>query len=621
MLHFANKNISRSKTALENKDFQTSIKYCNDELKKNKRNVDVYLIRGSAYNQLGKTDLAIEDFKSAYQLDPSNIDILKKLFFSYAKIKDIQNSALVCNTIISQFPSDNDEFVYQEICRLLMEREQYENCLKLLTDIVQRSGEHHIFHHLMGLNYYHLNDFENAIKQFKKALKKESNIRYLLSLVECYHRINQSDKAHKELLKFWKEQHSIQDFDKEDKTSIISALADSCIKMLNFEEAINWYNDLLIIEESREGKIEIEHKKAHIYKMLKQYDKALEIYQIIIRTSSNSIKEFIECADIFKRQGKYKEAFEEYKKVLFLEPTNIYAILGIANICIMKHDYNQAHELLDIAYLNNKQNPIYLKQCADIYLELLDKEKNNEDKVANLKEKLYQMLPFLIQNHGQDIENYEKLIHLAISDEKYDYAKEIADKAVMFCPDNKSRLLQAYTLSYIDNQVGETYYETYLSYQGDKAEVSYYKAKYSYILGEFEEAFAYLTETLSLNEYHTMALELLVQVLFNLKQHDNALQVSERLISNNQYNAEYYYKCGIILARLKRYEDAIHYFKNAIMLNNFYLDAYYNLATVYYKLIDFDESLKCYKIIIYLNPDYNQDVYMKIAEIYKSGGR
>lgn len=615
-----NKNISRSRTALENKDFQTAIKYCNNELKVNKRNVDIYLIRGAAYNQLGKTDLAIVDFKSAYQLDPSNLDILKKLFFSYAKIKDIHNCLTVCNTIMQQYPSDNDEFVYQEICGLLMERQQYENCLKLLQDIIRVSGEHHIYYHLMGLNYYHLNNFEEAVKYFNRALKNEFNTKYLLSLVECYHRTNQSDKAYKELIKLWKEQKTITEMPKEEKVLLIHSLADTCIKMLNFDEAINWYNDLLILEETREGKIEIEHKKAHIYKMLKQYDKALEIFQIIIQTNNNSVKEFLECADLYKRLGKYKEAFEEYKKVIYLDSSNPVATIGLANLCIMKHDYNQANELLNIAYINNRQNVHYLKQCAELYFDLLEKERNVADKTKEIKEKLYEMLSSLLIASPQDIDNYERLIHLYIEDKMYDEAKEVSDKAITNTSDNKAKLLQAYSISFLDSQIGEVYYENYLSSQGDKVEVEYYKAKNLFILNDNDNALSYLVDALSLDEYHTPSLELLVQVLFNLKKNEEALSASEKLISSNLYCAEYYFKSGIILARLKRYEDAIKYLNSAILFNNFYLDAYYNLATAHFKLKNFEESLKYYKIIVYLNPEYNQDVYIKIAEIYKKRG-
>ena len=122
IVNFNNKNVARSKTALDNKDFNTAIKYCNEELKKNKRNVDCYVIRGSAYNQQGKVEAAVSDFKTAIQLDPTNLDIMKKLFFSYAKTNDIDNALVVCNNIIHRYPSDNDELVFQEIIRMLMER-------------------------------------------------------------------------------------------------------------------------------------------------------------------------------------------------------------------------------------------------------------------------------------------------------------------------------------------------------------------------------------------------------------------------------------------------------------------------------------------------------------------
>lgn len=610
MIHTRNKNISRSRTALENEDFKTAINYCNAELKSNKKNVEVYLLRGTAYNQLGQTDKAIDDFKIALQLDPSNLEILKKLFFSYTKTGNIQKSIIACNEIIQRYPSDNDELVFKEICKLLMEKGKYQECLKLLNNIIKRSGEHHIYHHLIGLNHYKLYNYKDAIRHFKKAYKLDKNFKYLISLSKAYVQFNEGDKAYDELLSFWKSRKT--ELIQSEKIEIVEAIADISVKNGAIDDAINWYNELLIIFDDNSSKKEVELKKAHLYKMIMEYDKALEIYQTLIKVNSNSIQEFIYSADIYERKGMFKEAYEEYKKALYLDPYHKEANIGLANISIMKHDYHKAQELIDTLYEYNKLDANYIKGSITVFQLLYESDKDNKEEHKN---KLYNLITDIIKLEPNQLSHYEKMINLLLIDDKLDYAVKILDSASNLITDNRIFLLKGYVNSYINFEDSYEFYNIYIDNDGSEEELQLFQAKYLYFNKDYESSLDILLKILHKNNNHIDALELLLENNIKLKDFEEASDILEQLIDIDETNYQYYYKKGIILARSKKYEESIEYFQRAIALNNYYIDSYYNLGLVYAKIKESEEAIKYFKVVLYLNINYDTKVFKKISDL------
>lgn len=85
-------NLGLANCKFQSKDFQSVLTYTGNILRVDPQNLDVLLLRGKAYYQLGEKDLALKHYKSGLKSDPEH-KAIKKEFKTVKKIYRILDNA------------------------------------------------------------------------------------------------------------------------------------------------------------------------------------------------------------------------------------------------------------------------------------------------------------------------------------------------------------------------------------------------------------------------------------------------------------------------------------------------------------------------------------------------
>ena len=164
------------------------------------------------------------------------------------------------------------------------------------------------YYYSRGVAYKHIEQYELAIQEYKKAIEFHSNDSVVY---------NSRANAYNKLKKY-----------KQDIQDIEEAI------QFNSNDAETYYN------------------LGSIYKDFEQYEPAIRNYTKAIELNSNYLDAYNNRGLIYKNLGQYDSAIEDFNKVIQLEPNNDYAYVNRGNsYSILKQyeqaidDYNKAIEL------------------------------------------------------------------------------------------------------------------------------------------------------------------------------------------------------------------------------------------------------------------------------------
>ncbi|MEG2514828.1 MAG: tetratricopeptide repeat protein, partial [Bacteroidaceae bacterium] len=110
--------------------------------------------------------------------------------------------------------------------------------------------------------------------------------------------------------------------------------------------------------EARSGKTEqISMEKFRIYLMTKNDKKAFQEIENLAKEYPNDMKYLSVLGDVYLNNGKTKEAYDTYKKVLSIEPDNAMALLSMASYYDKMGEKELYRQQIDTVLLNKKVEP------------------------------------------------------------------------------------------------------------------------------------------------------------------------------------------------------------------------------------------------------------------------
>ena len=162
-----------------NKDYQSAI---NEYLKISPATADTMLGVASAYQNLNNTDKAIEYYKQALNLAPTNSDIAFYIASLYADKEDMENAktfaqkSLALNKTNKQAQdllksiSENIEAQNLDKAIALFDREEYDESLALINQILNTNAKNSYALYYRGMIYDEQKKYAQAISDYKKAI-------------------------------------------------------------------------------------------------------------------------------------------------------------------------------------------------------------------------------------------------------------------------------------------------------------------------------------------------------------------------------------------------------------------------------------------------------------------
>ncbi len=168
-----------------NKDYQNAIA---EYLKIQPATSDTMLGVASAYQNLGDTDKAIEYYKKAFDLAPTNSEIAYYIAALYADKEDVGNAQIFAQKSLALNKTNknakelldninaNVDAQNLEKAIAMFDKEQYDESLPLFNDIISKDSKNAYALYYRGMIYDTKKQYNDAINDYKKAILQNPDL-------------------------------------------------------------------------------------------------------------------------------------------------------------------------------------------------------------------------------------------------------------------------------------------------------------------------------------------------------------------------------------------------------------------------------------------------------------
>ena len=329
-----------------NYEFEKARKYCDEKsllLNSATLNLAAY------YSMTNQKEDTFKLFKELYDLNPINEHEDTHILFLTMVTNPEEYIEIYNQNINENFPKDDNVMVRKGAALINLKRFNEANAV--FEDIVKYSKDKDIIgvaHTYLGYCYLRNNELDKAISEYEKAheysdkLSLSDKISMLESLAHIYEMANQTEKA----LEVLKELSEINPDNQNIKKKIKNLKREINGKDLPKDDNFNSIQDAIL--------------QAEIYSARNEYEKAIEVYDLIIDTLINEP----DSAEIYKIKGlalinlnRFEEAIECYDKSLKINPNDFKAW---NNKAFSLHNLNRLDEAIKYYDKSLKINPNYI---------------------------------------------------------------------------------------------------------------------------------------------------------------------------------------------------------------------------------------------------------------------
>jgi len=346
-------------------------------------------------------------------------------------------------------------------------------------------------------------------------------------------------------------------------------------------------------------------------------------------------------SDIEKRQ-LLERAVADYKKCKEKDPTNSQVWLGLIEMNIIAHNwddaistYGQCKEYmkdqkekfvrswlgcLALALAGDPieeedKKPLYDQTIRDmpnihrvvtigLFLNKIYEDKSLKEKwkkaneiherfMNHFDEVVKGTIFYQLNRHEEALEAYEKAIEL-----KPDYAEAWTTKGTIFHQLNRhEEALEAY--------------EKAIELKPGYAEAWCGKGNAFCNLNRHEEAIAAYEKAIELKPDYAEAWCGKGNAFYNLNRHEEAIEAIDKAIELKSDFTEAWYSRGLCFDHLKRYDKALRAYEKVIELRPDFADAWHGRGTAFDNLNRHEEALEAYEKTIELNSDHANAWYLK----------
>ncbi len=383
--------------------------------------------------------------------------------------------------------------------------------------------------------YAFKNNKKLALEYSKRAASMdETNTWYLLLYAECLKESNQPEQVAEVFEKLIKLNPSHIEYYYE--------LANAHLYRNKPQDAIKTYDRI----EARIGVTEdVSMQKIKIYKVVKNYDKALEETKKMIKAFPKNAKHYGVLGEIYQEKGDQTKAFEAFTDLLKVDSTNAYVHLSLADYYRSQKQNEKAFEEIKIAFKSADLD-------IDTKIKILLSYYSITDNFPELKKDAFELCELLIKTNADEAKAFAMYGDFLYRDQKYESARVNYRKAIALDKDKFAIWSQVLIIDSELNDFANMYSESKEAMElfPNQALPFFFNGAACYQLKKYQESVDVLTEG------------------------------KEFVFDNNLLLAQFYSNIAESQNHLKRYKESDEAFdkaleldpKNANVLNNY---AYY----------------------------------------------
>lgn len=136
--------------------------------------IEDFVTEGIQYHDKGNYDKAIETYKKALEINPKSTLVNYEMALSHFAKEDFKNAIKYSDVVLEQ-NKDHMLQAYMTKGSALDMLGKTKKSIKLFKKAIKESGGHYLLYYNLGLNYYKLNDLDNAEENVINAIKNNPN--------------------------------------------------------------------------------------------------------------------------------------------------------------------------------------------------------------------------------------------------------------------------------------------------------------------------------------------------------------------------------------------------------------------------------------------------------------
>jgi tetratricopeptide (TPR) repeat protein len=340
-----------------------------------------------------------------------------------------------------------DEMVkrYDHIVYELRKNKQYRKCLPYLNRMIELKESANVYIS-RGIVHFMLKDYENAINDYDRAIKLDSN--YVTAYIyrgNAYRSLKEYEPAIEDY-SFALELNSGYTAAYINRADAHSDLGDAHSDPREYSLAINDYKEAIKLAKDYTVYIRL----GDTYSKLQQYHEAIEVYSIAISLDGHYDSAYIKRGNACLNLGKFDLAIDNYNLAITLNPKNTTAIVNRGNTYLLKQEYWLAIGDYKQSIALDPQQPVFYNNQGLTYKILRDYQQAIDcfDKAIELKPQFN-----FYDNKGQAL----------MSLKKYKQAIDSFDHCIALNP-SYSRAYFSRATAYLHLNNGQAARDNYVEY-------------------------------------------------------------------------------------------------------------------------------------------------------------
>ena len=139
------------------------------ELKKVNESNTVYLMLADTYMKLENFSKAKINLEHVFNSNPYDFELMRALLICYSSLDEKTNEIRISKLMIDSFPEES--LGYESYALLLLDNKEYSNAISVLISAKKMFPDNILILYYLGTAYKQIFDNNNALKEFKQAIK------------------------------------------------------------------------------------------------------------------------------------------------------------------------------------------------------------------------------------------------------------------------------------------------------------------------------------------------------------------------------------------------------------------------------------------------------------------
>ena len=236
---------------------------------------EVLALIGDGYKNLGQADSAMAYYDAVLRRKPDHAPTISKKADIMLAAKEYDSVAEMCHEYLSERPDDLTILPIYGLTRYLQER--YAQSIQTFFHMQELGDDSYPVHYYLGMNYYSMNYWPDAIPELEKAYQIDSSdVKLVYQLAHAKSHMYSSKDLNQESERLYKRALEMLQPDPALIHNIYGSMALARHSIEKYQDAVKYYE---LSYKYNPKNISALSAIAHCYERLKKYDKALEYYE------------------------------------------------------------------------------------------------------------------------------------------------------------------------------------------------------------------------------------------------------------------------------------------------------------------------------------------------------